>query len=66
MNEDVVGADHLGSELMGASQVFLFTLSYSITVSLPLLTSQAVPPPPPSLLNMGKELVSFYQDWVYI
>lgn len=58
MNEGAAGVDLLGSELMGEPQVFLFTLSYFIIVSLLVLTFLAVPPPP-SLLNIGKELISF-------
>lgn len=49
MNEDAAGVDLLGSELMGESQVFLFTLSYFIVVSLLLLTFLAVPPPLPQV-----------------
>lgn len=65
MNEDAAAVDLLGSELMGELQVFLFTLSYSIIAFLPILTFLAVPPSP-SLLNIGKELVSFTRMGVCI
>lgn len=65
MNEDAAGVDLLGSELMGESHVFLFTLSYFIIAFLPTLTSLAVSPSP-SLLNIGKELVSFTRMGVCI
>lgn len=61
---DALSADHLGSELMGVLQVFLFTLSHLIIVALLTLTSRAAPPP--GLRNMGKKLVSFFQDLVYV
>lgn len=65
MNKEAAAVDLLGSELMGELQVFLFTLPYFIIAFLPIFTFLAVPPSP-SLLNIGKELVSFTRMGVCI
>lgn len=66
MNEGAAGVDLLGSELMGEPQVFLFTLSYFIIVSLLVLTFLAVLPPPPKSSKYREGTDFFYQDGVCV